>query len=571
MVVIIKLDSATQGQRFSGKVSELRIALCTILIVLSISIFCISAHAWILGGTAVCTAVNGQGNPWIIEDDIGGTIIVWVDYRNGNADVYAQRLDASGNSLWTTDGVAICTATGNQEVARHTTDGSGGAIIVWHDTRVGQFDVYAQRIDASGTVQWTVNGVAICTATGEQTQPRPVSDGSGGAIICWNDKRGGADADTYAQRVNSLGMVQWAADGIPVCDATGSQFYARLISDNSGGAIMAWQDGRSGLNIYAQRINGSGSKVWSTYPFGVPICTSSGNQKRPELATDGSGGAIITWYDERGSDYNIYARKILANGSIQWTTGGVVLCSASGDQEKPKIIPDGGGGAIVAWYDERGSDRDIYVQKVDGSGGVQWAADGEPICTATGDQDGQSLVTDGAGEAIIVWVDRRSGDCDVYAQLIDASGSMQWNTDGDEIAGGTSQQVSAKLVSDGAGGAIITWNDDDIWASRKYKSGQANVSNIPLPFKLSQNFPNPFNPATVITFNVIKPSHIALKIYNFSGELIKTLCRGYYYTGVYEVNWDGKNNMKESVASGIYLYQLSTSNHKMTKKMLLIK
>src|SRR5688572_8257882 len=65
---------------------------------------------------------------------------------------------------------AICTAVDNQSNPTITSDGSGGAIITWLDFRGGTFyDIYAQRIDASGAVRWTSDGVAICTAVGDQS------------------------------------------------------------------------------------------------------------------------------------------------------------------------------------------------------------------------------------------------------------------------------------------------------------------------------------------------------------------------------------------------------------------
>ena len=63
---------------------------------------------------------------------------------------------------------AICIATGDQSSPTIVADGAGGSIITWYDLRSGSSDIYAQRINAAGVVQWTANGVAICTATGEQ-------------------------------------------------------------------------------------------------------------------------------------------------------------------------------------------------------------------------------------------------------------------------------------------------------------------------------------------------------------------------------------------------------------------
>ena len=215
------------------------------------------------------------------------------------------------NAQWSTNPTvnnAISTAAGDQYYPTIVSDGSGGAIITWHDSRSGNNDIYAQRINASGVVQWTANGVAISTAADNQINPTIVSDGSGGAIITWLDRRSGTDYDTYAQRINASGLVQWTTNGVATCTAAGDQNWPTIVSDGSGGAIITWHDFRSGINldIYAQRINASGAVQWIA--DGVAISIAADGQSDPTIASDSSGGAIITWHDYRsGISNDIYA------------------------------------------------------------------------------------------------------------------------------------------------------------------------------------------------------------------------------------------------------------------------
>ena len=163
-----------------------------------------------------------KSNPTITSDGSGGAIITWMDYRSGTYDICAQSINASGVVLWTADGVPISTAAGDQLNPTITSDGSGGAIITWMDYRSGTYDIYAQSINASGVVLWTADGVPISTAAGDQLNPTIISDGSGGAIITWEDYRSGT-YDIYAQRINASGAVQWTADGVPISTAAGDQ------------------------------------------------------------------------------------------------------------------------------------------------------------------------------------------------------------------------------------------------------------------------------------------------------------------------------------------------------------
>ena len=164
---------------------------------------------------------------------------------------------------WVQDGVAVCMAAGDQQYPQIVSDGMGGAIVTWYDFRVASSDIYAQRLNASGTVQWATDGVVLSAATGYQTNPMIISDGAGGATITWTDSRSGND-DVYVQRLNALGAIQWTADGVALCAMTGGQYYARIISDDAGGAIVAWMDNRGGFyDIYAQRVNASGAVQWT--------------------------------------------------------------------------------------------------------------------------------------------------------------------------------------------------------------------------------------------------------------------------------------------------------------------
>ena len=95
---------------------------------------------------------------------------------------------------------------------------------------------------------------------------------------------------------------------------------------------------------------------------------------------------------------------------------------------------------------------------------------------------------------------------------------------------------------------------------------------IPKEYKLYDNFPNPFNPETMIKYQVPTANYVSLKIYNMIGQQIKQLVCEEKKAGIYQAMWDGKNEMSKAVPSGIYIYQLRATNKFIaTKKMLLIK
>ena len=272
------------------------------------------------------------------------------------------------------------------------------------------------------------------------------------------------------------------ADGVPLCAATNSQLWPAIASDGAGGAIVTWADSRSGWSgVYAQRVNASGVVQWAA--DGVALCSGTWPVLFPRISPDGSGGAILTWQDGRGADEDIYAQRVDASGVAQWTTNGVALCTAIMDQRRPVLDSDGGGGAVIAWEDNRSGVQHIYAQRVNASGAVQWAAGGVILGTATGSQWRGGIVSDGAGGCIVTWVD--NGTYDVYAQRVDASGVAQWTEDGLTLCTGPGNHWGPNIVSDSAGGAIVPWEDTrsdagDIYAQRVTHSGNIGTDHVPV-------------------------------------------------------------------------------------------
>jgi hypothetical protein len=263
----------------------------------------------------VSAAANNQTLPTIAADGAGGAVVTWEDIRSGASDIYAQRLDASGAPLWTPNGIAVCAASGGQITPAIAPDGAGGAFVTWRDGRSGARGIYAQWLNASGTPQWTPDGVVLSTAGTFQLGPMIVSDAAGGAIVTWQDNRN-VSYDVFARRVNAAGVAQWAANGVAVCTAANDQSFPTIIPDGAGGAIVSWSDSRSGTvsDIFCQRVSSSGASQWT--PDGIAL-TSAGDGIAPTIASDGAQGAIITWYDYRsGLGSDIYAQHVNASGGI---------------------------------------------------------------------------------------------------------------------------------------------------------------------------------------------------------------------------------------------------------------
>ncbi|UCH84754.1 MAG: T9SS type A sorting domain-containing protein [Candidatus Latescibacterota bacterium] len=453
-------------------------ALC-LSVILLLSATTIHAQ-WVEDGVPVTTLFGSSEKAIVVSDDAGGAIIFWQEWVSTDHDIFAQRIDAYGRTLWTTNGVIVCDEPQSQTIPFAMADGNGGAWVVWLDWRNLNYDIYINHIDGNGTLHWGSSGYDVCTASGDQNNPMLVPDGVGGVVVVWHDARLGDNI--YAERVHRVNGKPWGiTNGSPVCDNLAAA-YPHAVFDGVADVYVVWRDERniatSGQDIYLQKLSTySGNRAFGNY--GTAVCTEWSSQEYPQIVSDGAGGAIIVWDDNRSvTDKNIYAQRVNDTGAAYWTPGGVVACSTSASQALPKMIEDGSGGVVITWTDYRNSNFDIFAQRLDSSGVRQWNPLGIGISTETGNQMYPQIVSDDAGGAIIVFEDNQVSPKLVTAQRVDASGNVLWTGGGETLCDAVGDRDYYRVATDGAGGAIVSWGDDryggtdDIFAQQIASNGQ---------------------------------------------------------------------------------------------------
>ncbi|MBT4249751.1 T9SS type A sorting domain-containing protein, partial [bacterium] len=90
-------------------------------------------------------------------------------------------------------------------------------------------------------------------------------------------------------------------------------------------------------------------------------------------------------------------------------------------------------------------------------------------------------------------------------------------------------------------------------------------------FKISGNYPNPFNPKTTINFSVEYAAEVDLSIYSLSGKLVRQFQLGALTSGSQSIVWEGKDNFGNDVPSGVYIYRFQSESHSEARKMTLLK
>lgn len=439
------------------------------LLLAAISVTSPASASWTHDPSAnepIAVVTGDQWFPRVAADGEGGVFITWQDSRSGEFDIYVQHVDGSGTPLWGANGLAICTATNAQTNPVIVSDGAGGAIVAWLDLRAGGYQVFAQRVNGAGVAQWAANGIALCAVLGSKSGLEAIADGAGGLIAVWSDTRCcGTGIDVYTQRANAAGTLLWAAGGVALTTAANDQITPRLTTDGAGGAIVCWQ-GNGSTALYGamvQRISGAGVVQWAANG----IAMESDFPFSPRIVSDGAGGALVAYLriSSVGQTFDgTWVKRLNGSGVVQWSAQLMSSFPVLTTYDIVEVTSDGAGGAIAVWSDLRngGSNADLFARRVTASGVRLWTANGVPVCTALSDQQGwHPIIPDGKGGAIIAWHDPRQGfSWDVFVQRLDPNGVPQWETNGKNMSTAPQSQVSPMLATDGRNGTVVVWHDD---------------------------------------------------------------------------------------------------------------
>ena len=357
--------------------------------------------------------------------------------------------------------ISVSTAKDGQLFPSVVNDGKGGVIVVWEDYRTGKdWDVYAQRVDNNNTPMWQTDGLPISTADRNQRRLRMIRHDTH-AIVVWNDRRGGGSWDIYAQAVNLEGKVLWQTDGIPICTNAADQSTQAILSDGAGGAIVVWEDERRSSefqDLYIQRINPDGTMMWQQ--DGIPVFPSESLQSNPILIADGLGGFYIVWWDVIGYDaWHIMAYRLSFDARPLWDTP-LLITPENGMQGEPRVVADGKSGLIVVWqiYENFINDQ-LYAQRISPDRKKLWQKIGVPVCTADEIQKNAAIVNDGKGGIIAVWRDERDIYGDLYTQRIGADGTLAWESDGIPLCTAGGHQDRPFIVQSAEDQFFVAWID----------------------------------------------------------------------------------------------------------------
>lgn len=486
--------------------------------------------------------------------------VIVTDYDNGGqVHVFEVTGDNTLEWVWSSAGTGLTGATCR---AVHTgdmdNDGIGEIIFVvcdgtWDETYEGGIHVY----EWDGT-----------TDNGYGTAPISVYKPNGANPEYFRGEDfeiGDVDGDDMNELVVTDNTITADQDGCYILSVSGT-FESGFATWTEEGQFLrgsANPYGGSPLNAHIGDMDGDGKMeaifgIWDYCAFYIVEATGANAyeyQTFIQVDTTGDGAPLIDFgvadLNNDGAD-EVYT-NVYSGGELVALTGGADVSTITFESNVTYLaLTDGAGhwGAMSMGDQDHGTGTDgwdIYTTDWTTTGSVYDFEFTGTDPTNPADWTRYTIVDDYDGSGVPVPIDAPPVD-------LDNDGKLE--------------------VVVGYGDAVPT---DRSWFRVFEWTGETGVEeytiavDVPREFQLAQNYPNPFNAQTTIEYTISRPGHVSLKVFNATGQLVKTLVNDYRPINRYAVTWDGTDEDGRSVASGVYFYQLVAGEYQQAKKMSLLK
>ncbi len=356
-------------------------------------------------------------------DSAGNSVVVWVDYREGSAYIYAQRYDVNGNPI----GTNFRADNGRNRRSEYSPsvamDPTGNFVVVWRTSY--PYYIYGQRWDANGNPVGDTFRADNWTGDPGQYTPDVAMDANGNFVIVWYDT-------SLAGYTNfRITAQKWDANGNPVGtlfradngEGTAVQFSPIVETDAIGNFVVAWVDGREGrYKIYAQRWDLNGLAVGTNFRADNNGSEIYSSQYEPSIGMDNAGNFVIAWREYYSGQDRIRAQR--------WNSAGTPLGSnfradngeGTNTQRFPSVaMHPQGTRFVISWLDQRYPDWDIIAQVWDDSIpiGNNKLMNNDPLPFAHQRGYSKKAIAFKNNKVMQVWEDSRRGkNWDIYAKII---------------------------------------------------------------------------------------------------------------------------------------------------------
>lgn len=338
------------------------------------------------GADGVTISANGdfEPDPRVVQTSTGDYVVVWP--RLGAAatrGLYMQRLNAAGQKQLAPDGVLLTIFGGESPAfAEMAASDNGSVIVAWaRDTTTFQSPrhVHTQKFTDTGGPMWNAVSPTILSTTSIPIahRPRIVSDGAGGAVYSWHDTRNGL-FDCWVQRVDGGGVQAWAQGGVQVSLTAAQQELDPAITldaaTNDVYVVYRWTDSAQGeFNLGAQRISAAGLRLFTDAGLAL-FPRSQDGLSAPRTHRTPDGGVLLAYTRTAFGSNNstVFGWRLNAAGASAWGANPVRMSPTIGARFRLAPALAANGMLRVAWEGDTRNDPsgDIFAQNVSPSGAL---------------------------------------------------------------------------------------------------------------------------------------------------------------------------------------------------------
>lgn len=269
----------------------------------------------------------------MVASDNGSVIVVWQKDTTSFPSprhVHTQKFTDAGFPMWNAVSPVVLstTAVPIAHRLRIVSDGAGGAVYAWHDTRNGPFDGWVQRVDANGAQLWAQGGVAVATTASEmELDPSITYDPASGDVFVVARSTNSAQSqfNYIAQRISAAGNRMLTDDGVQLfARSQNSLSAARTFWAPNGGVMLAYtqtQFGSVDSTVFAWRLRNDGTSLWGSEPVRISPTTGARFRIAPALAANGM--LRVGWEGDTRNDPSgdIFAQNISQQGTTGYCLG----------------------------------------------------------------------------------------------------------------------------------------------------------------------------------------------------------------------------------------------------------
>jgi hypothetical protein len=209
----------------------------------------------------------------------------------------------------------LCDRFGDQTIPKIAATSDGGCYVCWYDHASGNYDVYMQRLNGNGEIQWAPGGMLISNEAQDTwlTDYDMTVDSDDHAVVVFNDIRTGGDWDIYAYRISPAGDFVWGDDGLTLSDNSNFEANPVVAVTSSGNFVFGWQDDTI---VYLRKVNAAGFDIWS--PHTITLSSTYG-LANPQVVPAENDGAVVSLMQGSGPNWWDYTLTSLIHS--EWNSG----------------------------------------------------------------------------------------------------------------------------------------------------------------------------------------------------------------------------------------------------------